>query len=88
MTKKHRGPVYAPDSQPPSGYLGWHQWAHDMSVIHHQCQRQCPRCRLWKFPVEQSELKEYHMLETKTGKLMKQLSPVCVHCAAKQVADQ
>lgn len=77
------GPQYAADSMPPESYLAWHQWASDMFNIHHQRQRQCPRCKLWKFPIEQSEVAEQHMLETKTGKLRRQWSPVCIYCMTK-----
>ncbi len=54
------GPRYAADSLPPTGYLGWHQWASDMYFIHRATPAACPRCKLWKFPIEQSDIEEDH----------------------------
>ncbi len=38
-------------SQPPTGYLEWHEWA---GVQHKGGLRQktCPRCSKWRFPQE------------------------------------
>ena len=74
------GPCYAIDSDPPEGYLAWHQWAHDMTSIHKVKQRQCPRCKLWKFPQERTDVKEQHSLLCDNGKIRKQMSFVCNSC--------
>jgi hypothetical protein len=42
---------YAPGSQPPDGYLDWHEWAR----VQHKAgldQRPCPKCDKWRFPQE------------------------------------
>lgn len=44
-TREH----YEVGSPPPSGYVAWHLWAEDQHKGGLR-QKQCPNCKLWKFP--------------------------------------
>ena len=46
--------TYKPGSQPPSGYIEWHEWAQvqDDAGIK---QSQCPHCKLWFYPQEKNK---------------------------------
>lgn len=48
MTKPKRFPMGCPA---PSGYVHWHEWAEAQGKAGLK-QRQCPRCKLWRFPQE------------------------------------
>lgn len=44
-------PVFKPGDPPPAGYCEWHEWAR----VQHAAglrQRQCPKCKLWRYPQE------------------------------------
>lgn len=38
-------PNLAQHQKTPTGYIGWHAWAEEMSVSH--VQEKCPGCDLW-----------------------------------------
>jgi hypothetical protein len=44
-------PEFEPGSQPPTGYVQWHEWAR-AQVRHGIRQRKCKTCGLWRFPQE------------------------------------
>ena len=45
---------YRVGSQPPSGYIAWHEWAAAQAKGGLK-QKRCPVCLLWKFPQEKCE---------------------------------
>ena len=46
--------AYRVGSQPPDGYIQWHEWA-EAQAKGGLVQRQCPTCGLWRFPQEKCE---------------------------------
>lgn len=48
---------YKPGDPTPTGYVQWHEWA-GVQYAAGLRQRQCRKCRLWKFPQEKCECEE------------------------------
>ena len=71
---------YMPGSQPPTGYLDWHEWAE----VQHKAglrQKECATCGKWKYPQELSEQTTECIGTTRGGQKVRIVGPVCNECA-------
>ena len=70
---------YAPGSQPPAGYLDWHEWAE----VQHKAglrQKECALCGKWKYPQELSGQTTEWTGKTRGGQEVRLVGPVCNAC--------
>jgi hypothetical protein len=78
--------THKPGDPPPEGYLQWHAWAE----VQHKAglrQKACGRCGLFKFPQELSEKIIKHKSQTRTGRPVIVVEPLCLKCASTPRAD-
>lgn len=54
MTHRKTIDGYRVGSQPPEGYVAWHEWAAAQAKGGLR-QKQCPTCGLWRFPQEKCD---------------------------------
>ena len=73
-------PDFKPGDQAPEGYLAWHEWA-DKQHKAGLRQKECGRCRRWKYPQELSATQDAFEAKSRKG-LVNFKTPVCHTCAA------
>jgi hypothetical protein len=66
-------------SQPPQGYIAWHEWA-DAQHKGGLRQKQCGVCGLWRFPQEMSGKFHVSHPERSDGTKIRISSPICKAC--------
>ena len=75
---------WAVGSQPPDGYVAWHEWAkaqHEGGLR----QKRCGLCSLCRFPQEMSgRTVTSYPTRGKGGPKVKVTSPVCRKCASRK----
>jgi hypothetical protein len=74
-------PDFEVGSQPPTGYLAWHEWAETQSKAGLK-QSECGVCGSWNFPQELSGNKLKQSLKTANGKTKIVEAEVCKKCTA------
>ncbi len=74
---------YKPGSQPPTGYLQWHEWARIQSKAGLK-QKKCCQCCLWKFPQELSGKTLVAKGHTSHGQEVIRICPICNECDLKR----
>lgn len=72
-------------SQPPSGYLAWHEWA-EIQAKGKLTQCACGICGLWKFPQELSSKEIKSTLKTSSGKSKVLNQKICTDCDNPKVS--
>lgn len=72
---------YAVGSQPPEGYLAWHEWAEIQSKKGKLKQCECGKCGLWKFPQELSNETVATSAKDRFGRSVFIVSKICNKCA-------
>lgn len=73
------GKDYKVGDQPPSDYLGWHEWA-DIQYAGGLRQCQCGKCGKYKFPQELSDKEVTSHLMDRRGKVRAITSKICKEC--------
>ena len=78
------GETFEVGSQPPSGYIEWHDWARVQDKAGLK-QVTCGVCSRWRFPQELSgEIIVTYPLDGRTFKPIRDESPVCRDCAQRR----
>lgn len=75
------GQDYAVGSQPPEGYLAWHEWAEIQAKKGKLKQCECGKCGMWRFPQELSSETLTTVGKDRRGRSVVIVSKICNKCA-------
>jgi len=76
---------YDVGSQPPEGYLAWHEWAEVQSKKGKLKQCECGKCGLWKFPQELSNQTLTTSGKYRSGRVKIIVSKICNECVKNDI---